>query len=101
MGCYVAFYMSKLQPTFDGTKINVTELYKNPQKYDTNDADGVSNIIVKETLDKTHALNAVTAVVFDFRGYDTLGESFVLFTAISGTVVILRNALKGRADKHE
>ncbi|WDC83841.1 hypothetical protein PL321_15340 [Caloramator sp. mosi_1] len=54
--------------------------------------------MVKQTIEKTHALNAVTAIVFDFRGYDTLGESFVLFTAISGTVVILRNAMKGRAD---
>lgn len=101
IGCYVAKDMSKLPSTFDGTKVNVVELYNNPSQYETNDADGVANIMVKETIEKTHAINAVTAIVFDFRGYDTLGESFVLFTAISGTVVILRNALKGRADKDE
>ncbi|MBZ4662343.1 MAG: hypothetical protein JG776_25 [Caloramator sp.] len=98
IGCYTALEMSKLAPTFDGEKVNVVELYNNPKNYDYNDADGVANLMVKQTIDKTHAINAVTAIVFDFRGYDTLGESFVLFTAISGTVVILRNAMKGRAD---
>ncbi|CDF58147.1 hydrogen gas-evolving membrane-bound hydrogenase subunit E [Thermobrachium celere] len=98
IGCYTAIEMSKLSPTFNGEKVNVVELYNNPSKYENNDADGVANLMVKQTIDKTHAINAVTAIVFDFRGYDTLGESFVLFTAISGTVVILRNAMKGRAD---
>lgn len=55
---------------------------------------GISNIIVKNTIQKTGAINAVTAIVFDFRGYDTLGESFVLFTAVAGSAVILRNYKK-------
>lgn len=33
------------------------------------------------------APNMVTAVIFDFRGYDTLGESIILLTA--GLVVLL------------
>ncbi len=36
------------------------------------------------------ANNAVTAVVFDYRGYDTLGEATVLFTAVVGVALILR-----------
>jgi multicomponent Na+:H+ antiporter subunit B len=56
---------------------------------------GVAQIMVDETISKTHALNAVTAIVFDFRGYDTLGESFVLVTAVTGVAVILRNSVKG------
>lgn len=55
---------------------------------------GISNIIVKNTIERTGAINAVTAIVFDFRGYDTLGESFVLFTAVAGSAVILRNYKK-------
>lgn len=54
---------------------------------------GVAEHMVNETISKTHALNAVTAIVFDFRGYDTLGESFVLCTAVSGVAVILRKAV--------
>lgn len=36
------------------------------------------------------ANNAVTAIVFDYRGYDTLGEATVLFTAVTGVALILR-----------
>ncbi len=35
--------------------------------------------------------NIVTDIVFDYRGYDTLGgEATVLFTAIAGAVALLR-----------
>ncbi len=36
------------------------------------------------------ANNAVTAIVFDYRGYDTLGEATVLFVAVTGVALILR-----------
>ena len=36
------------------------------------------------------APNLITAVIFDFRAYDTLGESIVLFTAVCGTTTVLR-----------
>lgn len=58
--------------------------------------EGIGNTIAENTVEKTGAINAVTATVFDFRGYDTLGESFVLFTAICGVAVVLRrNNKKG------
>jgi multicomponent Na+:H+ antiporter subunit B len=57
--------------------------------------EGVAKYMVDYTIQQTHALNAVTAIVFDFRGYDTLGESFVLVTAVTGVAVILRKAVKG------
>lgn len=60
---------------------------------------GIGEIIIKETVEKTAAMNAVTAVVFDFRGYDTLGESFVLFTAITASIAILRKPVKARTFK--
>ena len=34
--------------------------------------------------------NAVTAVNFDYRGFDTLGEEFMLLCAVTGTVILLR-----------
>ncbi len=34
--------------------------------------------------------NIVTDIVFDLRGYDTLGEATVLFTAIAGALALLR-----------
>lgn len=53
-----------------------------------------SQIIIDETISKTSAINSITAVVFDFRGYDTLGESIVLFTAICGVSTVLRSSKK-------
>ncbi|WP_405274940.1 EhbH [Methanobrevibacter sp.] len=46
---------------------------------------GVSNIY--NTLGTQIAPNMVTVVIFDFRAYDTLGESIILLTA--GLVVLL------------
>lgn len=99
VGIYGAVYMAGLPRTYDGKGTDLVALYNNPEDYNTDDADGVASIMVKETLDKTRAVNAVTAIVFDFRGYDTLGESFILLTAISGSMAILRKSRKVRADK--
>jgi multisubunit Na+/H+ antiporter MnhB subunit len=43
---------------------------------------------------KTGSANLVTGVVFDFRGYDTMGEAVVLVTAVLGVLTILR--IKGK-----
>lgn len=37
-----------------------------------------------------HATDLVTAVNFDYRAFDTLGEEFVLFAAVVSTMLILR-----------
>src|SRR5438132_7172464 len=39
-----------------------------------------------------HVTNVVSAVVFDYRGFDTLGEEFILFTAAMGVALLLREA---------
>lgn len=49
---------------------------------------------LKLGLAKTGAANLVAAVILDFRGYDTLGEAAVLFTAAMGVIAVLRK--KGR-----
>ena len=44
----------------------------------------------------THAVpdlsceNVVTSIVFDYRGFDTIGESSVLFTALLSVVMLFR-----------
>jgi multicomponent Na+:H+ antiporter subunit B len=37
-----------------------------------------------------HMTNVVTATVFDYRGFDTMGEEFILFIAVMGVVLLLR-----------
>ncbi len=59
----------------------------------------VSKEYLRTGAEKTGATNIVTAVLLDFRAYDTLGEATVLFTSIIGAFVILRR--KGRKGKAE
>ena len=40
--------------------------------------------------------NVVTAVLASYRGYDTLGETTVVFTAGAGVVALLRRKRKGK-----
>jgi multicomponent Na+:H+ antiporter subunit B len=37
-----------------------------------------------------HVSNMVSAVNFDYRGFDTMGEEFMLVTAVTGAVLLLR-----------
>ena len=50
--------------------------------------DAVNALAPKQRL----VTNAVTAVNFDYRGFDTLGEEFMLLAAVTGTVVLLRGS---------
>lgn len=40
--------------------------------------------------------NVVTAVLFDYRGMDTLGEASILFAAATGVFLIFRRSANGR-----
>lgn len=53
-------------------------------------ADAPSQTYIARGLADTGAANLVAGVILDYRGYDTLGEATVLFTAIIGATVILR-----------
>lgn len=58
---------------------------------------GVSNIY--NALGTSISPNLITVVIFDFRGYDTLGESIILLT--TGLVVLLvfgRGRLGGKEE---
>ncbi len=42
------------------------------------------------TVPQRHITDVVTAVNFDYRGFDTLGEEFIFFAAVLGVALILR-----------
>ena len=47
--------------------------------------------LVNRTEDKLrHATDLVTAVNFDIRAFDTLGEEFILFASVTGVTLLLR-----------
>src|SRR4051812_34007245 len=43
-------------------------------------------------------VNTVTAVVFDYRGFDTMGEELLLFAAASSTALLLRETREHDTD---
>jgi len=56
--------------------------------------------ILKDAIPQTNATGIVSAVNFDYRGFDTLGEEFILFTAAAGMSVVLRR-LRGEQEQAE
>ncbi len=38
-----------------------------------------------------HVTNVVASIVFDYRGFDTLGEEFILFAAVMSVALLLRD----------
>ena len=100
-GIWAAVLMGNSEPTYDGTHMDLIDLYENNSNYDNTKADGVASIIVNENLEKTAADNVVFSVVFNFRGYDTLGESFILIAAIAGSLAILRVSTKKEHGKED
>lgn len=50
----------------------------------------VSTFYVEEGLSHTGAKNIVTGIILEFRGFDTLGESHVLFIAVCTVLILLR-----------
>jgi multicomponent Na+:H+ antiporter subunit B len=49
-------------------------------------------------VSERHATDVVTAVNFDYRAFDTLGEEFMLFAAAVGVMLLLRE-VRGEAER--
>lgn len=57
---------------------------------------------IADSIKDTNVPNVVTSVLADYRGYDTLGETTVIFTAGIGVMLLLRKARRrGRPDDPE
>lgn len=50
----------------------------------------ISPRYIERTIAETATPNAVTSVLADYRGYDTLGETTVIFTAAIVCIMLLR-----------
>ena len=79
-GITAAFQMAAMPRTYEGQNATVPVA------------------VLQQNLAKTHAVNDVTSVVFDFRGYDTMGEAFILITAVAGSAVILFTKKAGKEE---
>ena len=50
----------------------------------------IVNEYIENGYENTGAENIVTGLILDYRGFDTLGETFVLFTAVIAVLILLR-----------
>lgn len=62
--------------------------------------ENIENSIGQDFLEKapteTGAANVVTSIVWGYRGYDTLGEGTILFTAVVGVIMVFRALERGK-----
>lgn len=56
---------------------------------------------VSQGRDQTGAVNTVAGMILDYRAFDTLGESFVLFTATCAVLLLLEQSGRKKSDKPE
>lgn len=59
----------------------------------------VSERYIEQGLQETGSVNIVTGMILDYRAFDTLGESHVLFVATCTVLILLRVDKKGRKDE--
>ena len=53
------------------------------------------------TVPELHITDAVSAVNFNIRGFDTLGEEFILFASVAGVLLLMRRQKDEKAGDHE
>lgn len=61
----------------------------------------VAKRYIEHGLEETGAINIVSGMILDYRAFDTLGESHVLFTALICVMILLRVDSKNRRQGFE
>ena len=61
----------------------------------------VSQRYIENGLEETGAVNIVTGMILDYRAFDTLGESHVLFTASAAVMLLMKSDKKGKKNSNK
>lgn len=59
------------------------------------------DVIASLAVYQRHATDTVNAITYDYRGFDTLGEEFILFSAVTGVMLLLRPDTQKRKKREE
>ena len=81
---FASFIYIAVNPGDFGGKTGEHLVFGEPKYSDMDD------YFIHNGQNQSAANNIVTSIVFDYRGYDTLGEASVLFTAVLGVGIVLR-----------
>ena len=60
-----------------------------------------SRYYIENASEDTGAANFVASIILDYRAYDTLGEITVLFTAVLGTITVLKINSEKKAGRRD
>jgi multicomponent Na+:H+ antiporter subunit B len=58
-------------------------------------------VLGQVAVSERQATEVVGATTFDYRGFDTMGEEYILFAAVMGLVILLRELRSERTDEEE
>lgn len=61
----------------------------------------MDDYFIENSQKQTATNNVVTAVVFDFRGFDTLGEATVLFVVVLAIGMVFRRLKEDEEGPHD
>lgn len=56
-------------------------------------------VLTQFAVYERHATDTVNAINYDYRGFDTLGEEFILFASVLGVLLLFRPAGQDKSDK--
>lgn len=87
--------LEKYEYSFEGEQIEFSEgaienILRN--KPDDFGRESIGKNILRYSTENTGAANSVTGVLWDFRGYDTVGEATVIFIAVAGVAALFRRS---------
>ena len=81
VGVFLTLTVSSIEPPFGSFPL---------RQVGTEIETSVGQQYLENAPQQTGATNVVTSIVWGYRGYDTLGESTVLFTAVVGVLMAFR-----------
>ena len=61
----------------------------------------VATKYIEDCVTDTGATNVIAGMILDYRAFDTLGESTVLFSAVAAVIILLRRAEEKRSAKEK
>jgi multicomponent Na+:H+ antiporter subunit B len=61
----------------------------------------LSPYYLQHSMEDAATPNVVTTLLADYRGFDTLGETTVIFTAGVACLLLLRNGKRRRESRHD
>ena len=60
----------------------------------------ITPVYISQSEIDTGSPNIVTGTLADYRGFDTIGESFILLASIAGSYAILRSSKKRKEEQN-